>query len=72
MDDLGRNTDTLSQTLELIFGIQVTSDGTNTNFNFDPATGKDGGNIDILAQVFATPEEWQQIHTANNGGIVFG
>ena len=72
MDDLGRNTDTLSQTLELIFGIQVTSDGTDTNFNFDPATNKDGGNIDIRAQVFATPEEWQQIHNGNNGGFVFG
>ncbi len=72
MDDLGRNTDNLSQTLDLIFGIQVTSDGTNTNFNFDPSAGKDGGNIDVLAQVFSTPAEWQQIHVASNGGFVFG
>jgi hypothetical protein len=70
MDDLGRNTENSSQTLNLIFGIQVTSDGTKTNFNFAPS--KNGGNIDILGQAFTTPEEWQKIHTANNGGLVFG
>ena len=70
MDDLGRNTDNLSQTLNLIFGMHVKSDGTNTNFNFAPS--QNGGNIDILGQVFTTPGEWQKIHNANNGGLVFG
>jgi hypothetical protein len=70
LDDLGRNTDNLSQTLNLIFGMHVKSDGTNTNFNFAPS--QNAGNIDILGQVFTTPGEWQKIHNANNGGLVFG
>jgi len=70
MDDLGRNTDNLSQTLNLIFGIQVRSDGSNTSFNF--ASSNNGGHIDILGHVFSTPGEWQNILQNNNSGFVLG
>jgi hypothetical protein len=67
MDDLGRNNpaESASDTVELIFAIQVTTDGTDTNFNFDPGVigfeAKDGGNIDIAAQSFATVDEWKTL-----------
>ena len=66
MDDLGRNNENSALTTELIFAIQATSDGVNTNLNFDPATGKDGGNLDILGRDFATVFDWQQLLGGNS------
>jgi hypothetical protein len=78
MDDLGRNsmTESPSDTIELIFAIQVTTDGTDTNFNFDPGVigfeAKDGGNIDIAGQSFSTVTEWQKKVAASSAPFVFG
>jgi hypothetical protein len=71
MDDLGRNNENGAQTTEMIFAFQVNSDGVNTNLNFDPATGKDGGNLDILGQDFATVEDWKQLLLGNSAPFVW-
>ena len=71
LDDMGRNND-ISQTLELVFAIQRTSNAINTNFNFDPANLKDGGNIDILNQSFSTVDEWKTLLNSNTNPFVIG
>jgi len=72
MDDLGRNNENGSQTTELVFSIQATTDGANTNFNFDPAANKDGGNIDITAQTFTSLQEWQTLLNTTNTPFIYG
>jgi hypothetical protein len=72
MDDLGRNNEDPAVALQLIFGIQFSSSGGSSRFNFDAASGKDGGAIEIVGQSFTNPVDWQDLVESTQLPFVFG
>jgi hypothetical protein len=71
MDDLGRNNEDPAVALQLIFGIQFSSSGGSSRFNFDAASGKDGGAIEIVGQSFTNPVDWQDLDESTQLPFVF-